>query len=158
QLPVCNAGNSSATNEKSRWIALVEVLTGSIDHYSCVAFDRSSPAFLAEYSMDGQPPYDWNYVTPYHRIVAGGCIIGPGELPPANDPYAFPTHEMVTLPFSPPSTVSRPSSFAGFTPCAGFQQAPDGVLDVFREKVRFGLMTFDTHVNPGTGLNGSNSR
>ncbi len=158
QLPVCNAGNSSATNEKSRWIDLVEVLTGSIDDYSCVAFDRSSPAFLAEYSMDGQPPYDWNYVNPYHRIVSGGCIIGPGELPSANDPYAFPSHGVVTLPFSPPSTVSRPNSFAGFTPCTGFQQAPDGVLDVFREKVRFGLMTFDTHVNPGTGLNGSNSR
>src|SRR5690606_23280169 len=101
---------------------------------------------------------DRNYINPFHRIVSGGCTVGPGQLPSISDPYGFPANGIVTLPFSPPASVSRPSSFAGFTPCSGFQQAPDGVLDVFREKVRFGLMTFDTHVSAGTGLTGSNDR
>lgn len=152
QLPVCNPGNSAATNEKSRWIDLVEVMTGTLNDYSCFPMDRSSASFAAEYGIGGQAPYDWNYINPFHRIVSGGCTVGPGELPAVGSPYAFPTHGVALLPFAAPSTVTRPSSFSSYTPCSGFNQAQDGILDVFKEKVRFGLMTFDTHVDPGTGL------
>ncbi len=156
QLPICNPGNPAATNEKSRWIDLVEVMTGTIDDYSCFPMNRSSSAFATEYGIGGTAPYDWNYVNPFHRIVSGGCTVGPGQLPPTSAPYSYPTHAIATLPFSAPATVSRPSSFGSYTPCSGFSQAQDGILDVFKEKVRFGLMTFDSHANSGTGLTPGN--
>src|SRR5690606_2535397 len=98
---------------------------------------------------------DWNYVNPFNRIVSGGCTVGPGALPPTSNPFAFPTNGIARLPFSAPGTVTRPASFGSYVPCAGFSQGADGILDVFKEKVRFGLMTFDTHVHPGTGLTDS---
>jgi type IV pilus assembly protein PilY1 len=151
QLPVCTPGNPLATNEKSRWIDLVEVMTGTINNYSCFPMNRSTAAFAAEYGIGGTPPYDWNYVNPFHRIVSGNCTVGPGQLPPTSNPYAFPTNGVAYLPFTAPATVNRPASFTNYNPCS-FSQAQDGILDVFKEKVRFGLMTFDTHANAGTGL------
>lgn len=156
RLPVCTPGNPAATNEKSRWIDLVEVMTGTINDYSCFPMDRSTAAFASEYGLGGRAPYDWNYVNPFHRIVSGGCTVGPGEVPPTSNPYAYPTNGIAWVPFTAPATVNRPSSFASYTPCSGFNQAQDGILDVFKEKVRFGLMTFDSHTHPGTGLSGAN--
>ena len=40
------------------------------------------------------------------------------------------------------------------TACTNFQQAETGLLDAYRDRVRFGLMTFDAAVDAGTGLNG----
>jgi type IV pilus assembly protein PilY1 len=151
-LPVCHPGNSAAVNDKSRWIELVEVMTGTVENYSCFAMDRSSSGFLSEYSISGNRPYDFDYVHPFHRIVSGSCTVGPGELPATAAPYAFPDLGVTTFAFSAPATVTRPVSFSGYTGCSGFHQASDGILDVFRDKVRFGLMTFDTHVDSGTGV------
>src|SRR5687768_15527326 len=39
-FPACVPGNTPA-EEKSRWIDLVEVMTGAFDGYSCWAQDRS---------------------------------------------------------------------------------------------------------------------
>lgn len=157
ELPVCNPGNPSATNEKSRWIDLVEVMTGTINNYSCFPMSRSSSAFASEYGIAGTAPYDWNYVNPFNRIVSGGCTVGPGVVPPTSAPYSYPTNGVARLNFTAPSTVVRPTSFGSYVPCAGFSQGVDGILDVFKEKVRFGLMTFDTHVDAGTGLTASNN-
>ncbi len=152
QFPVCNPGNPNAPNEKSRWIDLVEVMTGSFGGYSCFPMDRSSPAFVNEYSLDGIKPYDWGYVNPYHRIISNNCTVGPGVLPPSSRPWAFPQEAVTTFGFRPPNEVQRPGNLLGYTGCSNFSQAPDGVLDIFQEKVRFGLMTFDSHVHQGTGL------
>lgn len=154
-FPTCHPGDPDALNEKSRWIDLVEVMTGTVEDYSCFAMDRASSGFISEYALAGATPYDFDYVHPFHRIVSGDCTVGPGDLPSSTSPYAFPTHGVETFSFSPPATVARPSSLSGYTGCSGFHQASDGILDVFRDKVRFGLMTFDTHVDPSTGLDGA---
>src|SRR5688572_27356323 len=38
----CNPGNSALTNERSRWINVLEVLTGTFNDYSCESLDRIS--------------------------------------------------------------------------------------------------------------------
>lgn len=158
KFPRCRPGSPTQTNEKSRWIDLIEVMTGTFEEYSCFAHDRSSASFINEYSLDGRAPYDAGYVNPHHRAISNDCVVGPGVPPPQQTPYAFPQNAVQTFAFSPPSTVQRPSNLALHPGCSGFRQAPDGILDVFREKVRFGLMTFDTHVHDGTGLDTLNRR
>lgn len=161
KLPVCNPGQPQLLNQKSRWIDLVEVMTGTINNYSCFPMSRSTPAFSAEYGINGVTPYDWNYINPFNRIVSGNCVIGPGQLPSAANPYEFPTHSIYKLPFNGTS-VTRPTpaqytvANTTFGPCmnGGFSQNEDGLLDVFKDKIRFGLMTFDTHVDSGTGVSG----
>ncbi len=152
-LPQCSPGNPSGVNQKSRWIDLVEVMTGTIKDYSCFPMDRSSNGFKTEYSIGSQPPYDLNYLNPFNRIVSGGCVYGPGELPTSN-PYDFPARGVFRFPFSAPATVTRGNVLTQ-ADCTGWNQTQDGILDVFREKVRFGLMTFDTHLDDGTGLDSS---
>ena len=80
--PTCT-GNASRTNTRSRWIALLETLTGTYDNYYCTSINR--------------------------RIYRG-----------AADQYYFMPH---------------------YTP-GGIQQA-NGLLDVYRDRVKFGLMTMD---------------
>jgi type IV pilus assembly protein PilY1 len=150
-LPTCNPNNSGATNNKSRWIDLVEVTTGTFQNYSCFPMDRSSSGFLSEFSLSGVAPYDYQYELPYHRALSGNCLVGPGVLP--SSPYQYPTTSINTFQFTAPSTVTRPTNLAAHAGCSAFSQAADGILDVFKEKVRFGLMTFDTHVDGGTGIN-----
>ena len=82
----CNPGNVNLTNEKSRWINVLEVLTGTFNDYSCEALDRLSNTFkTGEYQLvTGTAPYDWRYPIPYHRPLTGGatgCVAGPGTLP-----------------------------------------------------------------------------
>jgi type IV pilus assembly protein PilY1 len=164
-LPVCHPGQPGLTNERSRWIDLVEIMTGTVSNYSCLPMSRSTTAFSNEYGISGTAPYDWNYINPFNRIVSGSCTVGPGVLPSTSNPYEFPTNGIYRLPVSG-TTVTRPTSAAQYTsgnatfgPCissTGFTQANDGIMDVFKEKVRFGLMTFDPHTNSGTGVSGGN--
>src|SRR4051812_16090723 len=54
-FPVCRYDatgvptGAPATSERSRWIDLVEVLTGSITNYNCQTIDRGSAGFKNEY-------------------------------------------------------------------------------------------------------------
>lgn len=155
-FPTCNPGSPALTNGKSRWIDLVEVLTGEFEQYSCWAQDRNSAGFRSEFSLGGNLPYDVGYVNPYHRPLSNSCLYGPGVLPSSTNPYAFPTRGVNTFTFSG-GNVIRPGDLTTHTGCAGFSQKPDGLLDVYKDQIRFGLMTFDTHVNAGTGLSGTNA-
>jgi type IV pilus assembly protein PilY1 len=144
--------------ERSRWIDLVEVLTGTFNDYSCWAQDRSSTAFRDEFSLGGVSPYDFGYVNPYHRALSNNCVYGPGVPPSASAPYEWPNKAVNTFPFSGTS-VTRPGAgaLATHTGCSGFNQLGDGLLDVYRDMVRFGLMTFDARVSDGTGLSGTSA-
>ncbi len=148
-FPTCVPGNG-ALSEKSRWADLVEVMTGSVANYSCFAQDRSSTAFANEYNLvGGTPIYDYQYTNPYHRILSGTCTPGPnsavlGAL--TSSPYSYPANWLKFHDYSNASST-----------CTNFTQAQDGLLDTFRGRVRFGLMTFDTHTDPGTGLSGSSA-
>jgi type IV pilus assembly protein PilY1 len=153
-LPSCTPGSS--LSERSRWIDLVEVLTGSFAGYSCWAQNRSSAEFRNEFSLGGISPYDYGYVYPYHRALSNDCTYGPGVTPSASLPYEWPNRAVNTFPFSG-GVVSRPdaASLPTYTGCSGFSQSGDGLLDVYRDLVRFGLMTFDARVSAGTGLTGT---
>ncbi len=154
-LPTCTPGVAGGL-EKSRWIDLVEVLTGSFDGYSCWAQDRSSTDFRNEFSLDGNTPYDFGYVNPYHRALSNSCLYGPGVLPPAASPYSWPDRAVNTFELVGGAVLRpAPGALASHPGCAAFSQASDGLLDVYKDMVRFGLMTFDARVGGGTGLSGA---
>jgi type IV pilus assembly protein PilY1 len=154
-LPRCTPANPTQTNEKSRWIDLVEVMTGTFENYSCFQQDRSTAAFRNEFSLSNTLPYDLDYALPFTRPLSGSCVVGPGVLP--STPYDFPDKSVNTFSFTSPSTVVRPGNLSTHNGCANFSQAADGVMDVFKQKVRFALMTFDTHTGAGTGVSGTSA-
>ena len=161
-FPTCTPGNS-ALSQKSRWIDLVEVLTGTFDGYSCWKERRNTPEFKSEFSLSGVQPYDYGYVNPYHRPLSNMCVYGPGVLPPGASPYSWPSRYVNTFPVvaggsdgfaaSRPATASLPS----YTGCADFHQNNDGLLDTYSKVIRFGLMTFDARTSAGTGLSSGNA-
>lgn len=149
---------SSSPNEKSRWIDVMEVLTGSIENYSCYAQKRNaSTNFRNEFRLgptSRELPYDMGYVARYHRPLSNGCAPGAGDNPwydgstgvwsfsaPGKDPIKF-------RPFVG-GDVGLGST------CSTWSQLTDGLLDAFNGNVRFGLMTFDSQTDPGTGILGS---
>ena len=106
-FPKC-VPNDTSINERSRWIELVEVLTGKINNYSCWAQDRSTAGFRDEFSINGVVPYDFGYVNPYHRALSSNCLVGPGELPTGNI-FSFPTKGVNTFTLGAGNVVSRPA-------------------------------------------------
>lgn len=137
----CAPGNTAGST-KSRWIDLVEVLTGTIDNYSCQSVDRLSDGFkTGEYQVPvGTAPYDYKYPIPYHRPLSGTCAPGTGVFPSASNPFIYPTGGVKYHAYLDP-TLS----------CNFSQGANDGILDAYDSAVRFGLMTFDTSLDPGMG-------
>jgi type IV pilus assembly protein PilY1 len=136
----CDPANTSS--DLNRWAALVEVLTGTVQQRSCEAVNRNSAAFQSEFSLGGLDPYDTGYNLPHHRIVSNGCVAGPGTTP-------------VSVFDWPAGAINyHPWDNAAGTCTTPFQQATDGLLDTFRTRARFGLMTFDSSPDPGTGLSG----
>ncbi|MEZ4224149.1 MAG: PilC/PilY family type IV pilus protein [Polyangiaceae bacterium] len=129
-------------SEKSRWVELLEVLTGTIQDYRCDSVNRGSAAFKNEYSLSGVLPPDADYLNPYHRPLSGTCTPGPGVLP--INAYDYPAGAVKYHVYNNTSTT-----------CATFAQASDGLLDSFGSAVRFGLMTFDPHTGGGTGVSGT---
>jgi len=159
QFPTCEP--TGPNSERSRWIDLVEVLTGSFDGYSCWRQDRSSNNFRTEFTMGGFAPYDYGYVNPYHRPLSNRCAYGPGVAPSASAPHEWPDRAVNTFPFSGTNnsdgSLTRPGagSLPTYAGCTNFSQTNDGLLDVYKDMVRFGLMTFDARVGPSTGLAGT---
>lgn len=134
----CVPGTATALN---RWASLLTVLTGTISNYSCYAQDRASTEFYNEYVLPGSiSPIDYKYYLPFHRILSNGCAYGPGTVP--TNWWDFPAN----------AVKSHPWNNAAGTCATPFDQAKDGLLDVYNDRVRFGLMTFDTTPNAGTGL------
>jgi type IV pilus assembly protein PilY1 len=137
---------TKAASQKNRWTQLVEVLTGDVADYSCYTQDRNSTAFRDEFRLGGIDSYDYKYHVPYHRIVSGTsatglCTIGAGVVD-AN-PFLWGTTPWKFHVYNNASTA-----------CTNFQQTETGLLDSYRDRVRFGLMTFDGAVDAGTGVNG----
>ncbi|WP_437969920.1 hypothetical protein WMF04_11740 [Sorangium sp. So ce260] len=131
--PDCNPLTPPASEDlKSRWTKLVESLTGQIPDFSCLAQDRKESEFIDEFSIDSEPPYDANYYIPFHRILSGNCTPGPGTIHGDTRWHRFDNVAMG---------------------CAEPTQGP-GLLDVYRDRIRFSLMTFDTLPDASTGLVG----
>ncbi|MCC6217399.1 MAG: hypothetical protein IT376_21250 [Polyangiaceae bacterium] len=163
--PVCTPG--VAGSEKSRWVELLEVLTGSIKDYSCHALPRAGGRFQDEYvtyGLSGAAPPDYRYPVPYHRPLSGstGCGPGAGSLPAAVTGSVFD--------FPAASFKAWAWNYTGAFPSAGAEctgtwfnmqgssaQWADGLIDTYSTRVRFGLMTFDTHTDASVGYASASS-
>jgi type IV pilus assembly protein PilY1 len=144
-FPTCRYAGDTTTSdasERSRWIELVEVMTGSVNDYQCQKLDRNSDDFKTEYKLGGVDPYDALYPNPYHRPVNDQCVAGPGTLDPMNA-AAFPA-----------ATAVKYHPFDNLASTCTFNQTQDGVLDTLSTQIRFGLMTFDTDPRPGPDVSG----
>jgi type IV pilus assembly protein PilY1 len=140
----CSPGNTAGVNDRSRWIDLVEALTGTIDNYSCQTINRLDSGVgyrTSEYALSGDP-YDFRYPIPYHRPLSDGCAAGPGAQ--SSNPFIYPTSGGISY-----------HQYNGSAPCSFSQPGNDGVLDDFQDYVRFALMTFDTAPDPGMGYDGA---
>ncbi|HWO08444.1 MAG TPA: hypothetical protein VNN80_03160, partial [Polyangiaceae bacterium] len=153
-FPECKPGE---TSEKSRWIDLLEVLTGSFEGYSCWAQPRDTADFETEFELEvtspTRSPYDFGYVNPYHRPLSDMCAPAPGVLPPSSSPQSWPTGYLGEF-----SVRDRGggSYYVDRTSACTVRQG-NGLLDTYGGLVRFGLMTFDALPNAGTGLSGTTS-
>jgi type IV pilus assembly protein PilY1 len=143
-FPTCHYAGTSVTaqtSERSRWIDLVEVLSGSISGYDCQKLDRNSTTFKNEYLLGAASPYDALYPNPYHRPMSGTCLPGPGTLDPSNKALF-------------PAGAIKYHAYNNVATTCAFGQASDGILDAFESDVRFALMTFDTDPGPAKDVDG----
>ncbi len=148
--PTCDP-TGTTTSQKSRWVNLVEVLSGSINNYRCVTVDRSSSAFVSTYSLGGNRPADFGYSIPYHRPMSGNptnptglpCIAGPGTI------------DLSSNAFSVSGSRVSYTQYGTTNSCIFDQNNSDGLLLTYTPQVRFGLMTFDTNTNASTGYSGT---
>ncbi len=131
-LPDAASVCSSTGSYKSRWINLIEALTGTINGYGCFSHDREDSVFISEFELPGPvAPYDQGYFLPYHRATSNGCMYTPGNL--ATNPLAW----------DPNPFDFRDTSGLGAACGTAWDQQRDGLLDTYRDRVRFGLFTFD---------------
>ena len=144
-MPTICGPNDNAS-DMNRWAALVSVLTGTVDDRGCYQQTRTSTDFVNEFSISGNMPYDQFYTLPHHRIVSNGCVAGPGVLPV--NAFDWPAGAINYHPYN---------SAAGSCAAPGFLQYSDGLMDVYRDRIRFGLMTFDPLPDQGTGVSGGNA-
>jgi len=141
-LPTCNPASTASVNEKSRWTDVVEVLTGTIDNYTCQTIDRTTLSYsTGEYALGGAP-YDYLYPLAYHRPLSAGCAPAPGVQ--SSNPFIYPATGAIAY-----------HNYASTAACTFSQKGKDGLLDAHRSEVRFGLMTFDTSTGSGTGFGGT---
>ncbi len=100
--PQCSA-SCPASESRNRWITALEVLTGSIQGYTCTQAPRTDST-----------QYDYRYQIPHHEPLSFG-------------------HRLFE---------------------AGAMQATDGIVDVYADRVRFGLMTGDFEQDPDRNMAG----
>jgi type IV pilus assembly protein PilY1 len=175
------SANSPVPN---RWNTVQQSLTGYLSAqtgarsgFNCVAMPRGpNSTFTNEYQIAGTNPYDTNYYLPFHRMVAEDtsagvgsavpCVVAPGNLAGATgttgagiapedyqggnatdyDPTATTYRKYGT--YTVPGTCNFTQLSNGPIPTSG-----TGGMSAF---MRFGLMTFDSDPDPGTGVTTSN--
>ena len=147
-LPGTPAGTAcdltTSPSEQNRWTSLVSVLTGTINGYKCQATPRNTAAFKTEYGLGVSPPpaswlapYDWSYYLPFNRMYSNGCTPGPGVQ--SLNWYDWPA-----------GSIAYHDALGNA--CSTWSQKSDGLLDTFRDRIRFGMMTFDTLPDQSSGL------
>jgi len=143
-MPATCSSDPLKNSDMNKWHMLVAVLTGTIKSRGCHKVDRSAGDFKDEYSIQSIVPYDYGYEIPHHRLVSNDCVAGPGALP--TNAYDWPKDAIKFHKFNNRSTI-----------CSNFEQSSDGILDAYRDRVRFAVMTFDSIADKGTGVSGSSS-
>jgi type IV pilus assembly protein PilY1 len=179
QPPTCpgwSSGTLPAPPGANRWNTVQTAMTGSLTNgFNCVAMPRTTGStWASEYQINHQVPYDLNYYMPFHRLVArdtsgsqpAACVVAPGALPgatagagvgPQGTSIAglasdYPSGSIVARQYGklPPSAVACTGATQGAV--TGFPQYPDGAITTMRDLMRFGMMTFDSDPDPGTGV------
>jgi type IV pilus assembly protein PilY1 len=119
-----SGSHANCSTEKTRWVILSEVLTGTINNLSC---KTSNPGA--------------------HVIASNGCQ--PGENTQSfianaltTNPYAFPYHHGAGK-NKEPIGFRASSGWCSYNAAGNWDQKNDGIIDAFADKIRFGLMTFD---------------
>lgn len=146
EFPICTPNAPASINEKSRWVEVIEALSGDINNYSCEAVPRNTPDFNKEFGMpqdSGDPP-DSNYRNPYHRALSYGCGVTPNRTTNLTNAFEWAAPLEAQYPIDP-------DSLTGCT--TPFSQVGNGVIDTFDDLVRFGLMSFDPLPDGGVGHN-----
>jgi type IV pilus assembly protein PilY1 len=152
KMPGAVAGTAcdGSTNlaARNRWANLVTALTGSISDtdFSCRNVARSGVNFKNEYGLNGSDPYDLNYTLPFHRIYSNNCAYGAGKVNATWNWWNLPS----TTGSGAKDWTYRDTAGAVAASCS-FTQSTDGMLDAFRNMVRFGMMSIDAFPSPGTG-------
>jgi type IV pilus assembly protein PilY1 len=138
----CTPGVATTPN---KWATLVQVLAGDIDNFSCEALDRGAASFKSEYALPpyggATAPYDANYYLKHHRLLSNNCGPAPGDMPV--NWYDWPAN---------PIKFHGPN-YGGS--CSSWSQQANGIIDTFKDQIRFGLGTFDTLPDAGTGASGA---
>jgi type IV pilus assembly protein PilY1 len=138
-MPVCNPGVETQPN---RWGSLIQAMTGSVQpYYSCVAQPRSGPEFTNEFTFGGSSPIDLNYFLPHHRVLSSTGPLASCAV----------THNAAGALIN---QTLNPSTFAFSSACT-FDQAQDGQLDMAKDLIRLGLMTFDTQLESADTMTGA---
>lgn len=163
--PTCTPGVQTTPN---RWGTLIQVLTGSLfPFYSCIPEPRTvTPlsasgitawqSFDTEYSLSGSSPYDLNYVLNYNRpLIVYDSASPSNPTNPTTDGSKWCVNARGALPatsgFDDFTNSVVGKTWTGGATCP-FTQKSDGLLDgPARDLIRFGVMTFDSFADPGTG-------
>ncbi len=129
-------GWSGCGSDKSRWVILIETLTGTVNNLSC---DTSGGAYRRIRSNDCAPRFN------DRNSIIDALDPGDGD----GNKYAWPVSNgngknKIPIGFrkgngSPPS-----SAWCFYNGSGDWDQQGDGILDTFGDKIRFGLMTFDS--------------
>ncbi len=123
----------------NRWGSLVQALTGNLQpYYSCASQTRSGTAFSNEF---GSSIYDNGYFLPFNRPLTGSSMSAMCGL----------THQGSNL---NQKLVDATTWSWGSPNSCTFDQADDGQLDIAKDLVRFGLMTFDNIPDKSTSAAG----
>jgi len=146
---VCDVNQTSDLN---RWGIVTEVLTGTIDNRGCVQQSRSDPNFEAEFEIQNNPPYDLNYFLDYYRYTSNGCLHTPGVLPGAVFNW---NPDPVEQRFWNDYTFNGNPSTCNPGDPNEWQQQSNGLLDTYRDLVRFSTFMFDSRPDDGVGFQGS---
>jgi type IV pilus assembly protein PilY1 len=177
--PTCDGKTATTPN---RWGTEVTALTGSFANnaYYCLDMPRTlGSAFDNEYSLQYAAgtvhPYDINYYLDYHRpaqFISGtqACVYGfsqnatTGWYPdnsvqhqenPSSGTSDFSAAQIQGYVYDITTNTPVLTGTGAKTPCSGgFLQNSDGLINLAQNAVRFGMMTFDTDIQPGTGVTG----
>jgi type IV pilus assembly protein PilY1 len=143
-MPVtCDPNSPSDLN---RWGTVIEVLTGTIQNRGCTKVTRNEAWFDTEYSLLGESPYDIGYFMPWHHYSSNGCLSTRGDGVPS---AAF-NWGQKPIKYRPWNDYSNSAECGNVT----WSQNNDGLLDTYRDRVRFSMMMFDSRTDDGVGFQG----
>jgi type IV pilus assembly protein PilY1 len=119
--------HACATTEKTRWALAVEALTGNIQNYKCTGGTGV-----------GDPNVLYSDKCTWQQETSG-----------SPSPVTDWLHSNGKQPL-----ITKGAGCNGNGNKKRFQQNQNGLIDLFSDKIRFGLMITDTNVDPGTGASG----